>query len=654
MNGTARDEGARPAIAAGGLGLLLPLATLGEGGGSIGGLLTWHAWLVGVWIVWWLAPAAGGSNRSIPRAPLIGFGAFVLMVLLGAVRAPYAYAAFLVGLELAGWIAVVALAVASGPNLLTRLVWILRIAAGVQGIYVIAQQFVLGQVRPAATFLNPNHLGLWMAAVLLLGFGVAPWPKGRGARGLVVITGLLALTALLLSGSRGAMIGLIVGGLWLASRHWARLARPVRYACVAALIGVCVVGLFIVRQRLAAGDPFLYQRFPIWQASTGALQQDPVWGTGPGQFRAAAANLRFPDGDGPLRYDKAFRITHSDWLRIPVEFGTPAAIALLASLGLGLWAVRRRRQEGSSAPGVDGGIAALIAIGTHALVDNPSTWPAVYLLGGALLGAVLATPTAPCRRLALGWRVAVAAGVLTLFLAGDVGPTIAASKAAKLPRGPLTAAQGEQLAMALSLNPLHPDLWRRRAESLTGDPEHWDLQQYSEAREAAERSVRLQPADARYHRGLARVEALAARTLFRDTASVERSLTHYRRAEARSGFDPFLLVEQAAFLLDVGEPASARSAAERAVLLEPESVVARLLLADAVLATDGARGTQLAERLLDDARRSAERWKAWQSQGRYAQGMLRLDIEALERIERKIAGLAVEDASVREALVDIY
>ncbi len=654
MNGTARNEGARSAIAAGGLGLLLPLATLGEGGGSIGGLLTWHAWLVGVWIVWWLAPAAGGSDRSIPRAPLIGFGAFVLMVLLGAVRAPYAYAAFLVGLELAGWIAVVALAVASGPNLLTRLVWILRIAAGVQGLYVIAQQFVLGQTRPAATFLNPNHLGLWMVAVILLGFGVALWPEGRGARGLVVVTGLLALTALLLSGSRGAMIGLIVGGLWLASRHWARLARPVRYACLVSLIGVSVVGLLTVRQRLEAGDPFFFQRLDIWQASTGALQQDPVWGTGPGQFRVAAANLRFPDGDGPLRYDKAFSITHSDWLRVPVEFGTPAAIALLASLGLGLWSVRRRRQEGSSTPGVDGGIAALIAIGTHGLVDNPSTWPAVYLLGGALLGAVLATPTAPCRRLALGWRAAVAGLVLTLFVVGDVGPTIAASKAAKLPRGSLSAVQEEQLGMALSLNPLHPDLWRRRAEALSGRPKHWGLQRYSEAREAAERSVRLQPADARYHRGLARVEALAARTLFRDVGSVERALEHYRRAEARAGFDPFLLVEQAAFLLDVGEPARARAAAERAMGLEPEAVIPRLLLADAVLATEGPHGAELAERLLDEARLSAERWKAWESQGRYAQGMLRLDIQALERIERKIAGMSVEDGSVREALVDIY
>ncbi len=654
MNNATRDEGARPAIATGGLGLLLPLATLGEGGGSIGGLLTWHVCLVGVWIVWLLAPAAGGSSRSIPRVPLIAFGAFVLMVLLGAVRAPYAYAAFLVGVELAGWIAVVALAVASGSNLLTRLVWILRIAAGVQGAYVIAQQFVLDQARPAATFLNPNHLGLWMAAVLLLGFGTAPWPRGPVARGLVIATGVPAMAALLLSGSRGAMLGLIAGGLWLASRHWGRLARPVRYACLVSLIGVSVIGLWTVRQRLEAGDPFFFQRLDIWQASTGALQQDPVWGTGPGQFRAAAANLRFPDGDGPLRYDKAFSITHSDLLRIPVEFGTPAAIALLVSLGFGLWTVRRRRHDGTAAAGVDGGIAALVAIGTHGLVDNPSTWPAVYLLGGALLGAVLATPTAPVRRLALGWRAAIAACVLTLFVAGDVGPTIAASKSAKLPRGPLTAAQGQQLAMALSLNPLHPDLWRRRAEALSGGPEDWGLQRYAEAREAAERSVRLQPADSRYHRGLARVEALAARTLFRDVGSVERALEHYRRAEARAGFDPFLLAEQAAFLLDVGEPARARAAAERAMRLEPEAVIPRLLLADAVLETEGPHGAELAERLLDEARVSAERWEAWASQGRYAQGMLRLDIQALERIERKIAGMTVEDGAVREALVDIY
>ena len=47
------------------------------------------------------------------------------------------------------------------------------------------------------------------------------------------------------------------------------------------------------------------------------------------------------------------------------------------------------------------------------------------------------------------------------------------------------------LALALRLNPIHPDYHLRRAEAIVADGEGWTLERYADARESAERAVRL-------------------------------------------------------------------------------------------------------------------------------------------------------------------
>jgi hypothetical protein len=110
----------------------------------------------------------------------------------------------------------------------------------------------------------------------------------------------------------------------------------------------------------------------------------------------------------------------------------------------------------------------------------------------------------------------------------------------------------------------------------------------------------------------------------------------YRRAERQARHDPTLPLELAGFLLGWGDSAGARRAAERALAIEPEAVLPRLLLAAAFI-QDGSEGDlRRAAAQLADARERAEAWSHW-NEGSYGPALLRPDPRLFARLERELA-----------------
>ncbi len=501
------------------------------------------------------------------------------------------------------------------------------------------QKFLLGVPRPAGEFLNPNHLAAWLVGVLLLSWGGLLSPSRRSPARLAALAALSlpVLLALVLSGSRGALLGLLAGVVSLTVMVWGSLSRPWRRALLAAAAAVILLvgGGVSLRQR--RDDPFRYQRRAIWRASLEVVLENPLFGSGPRQFAYVSRNHQFPDGDGPLRYDRGFRTTHSDWLRVPGELGLPGL--LIAGMGVAICAseIRRRRRAGELPAEGLGATAALVALGVQATVDNLSSRPAIYVLSAALVGALISA-RGPRPRLPAALRWTAAAGLLGVFLVGDVGPWLAWREVHDLPAGGrLDDAQRARLERASSLNRAHPDYPRRRAEHLSAPGAGRGIPEYIAARESAEQAVRLHGAGSEYHRTLAQVEARACRTLFRDVDTRARARAAFERAEQLDRFNPFIPIERAGFLLDVGDPAGAARAAERALRLEPESVLPRLMLAGALLEIGDASGARQAAALLAEARDKAVRWKAWADTSAYARELLVLDEAAVGRIERALA-----------------
>ncbi len=606
-------------------------ATLGEGGAEPTAVLVWHGLLAAAVAV---AILAGRAGRCLERPQRVAFGVFYAGVVAGAAMAPFAYGAWIMVLEITAALGVVWLAARAGPALLPRAVPILFGAGVLQASWVLIQLLVFAQKRPAGTFLNTNHLGAWSGAVLLLGCGLLCGHRRRDP--LVIVLGLPLLAALLATGSRGAALGFGVGLLLLIARSLPRLSTRARVGVAAVLIlGASLAG-WRQYQRFQSADPFSSHRLLIWKASVAPALEHPWTGTGPRQFRTEASNLRFADGDGPLRFDRSFIATHSDILRPFSELGWPTALALLAAGLLGLRKVLRdwRRLNRFEAAAV----AALAALGTQAVVDNLSERPGVYLLAAFLWG-VLGSRKREGERGHVAspfFRGLLLLPLLLIFIVGDVAPWQSWRLQQEQALQPAAQRDPSRLARSIARNPIHPEPRRLLAEhhaaSMSGDPAA-----YAAARLEAERAIALHPEEARYRLAAARIEAAACRDLFRDVASRARAAQRYREAAARSRYDPFPLLELGAFLLETGDPAGARGATEDALSLEPGAVSPRLLLADVLLAEGGQGGARRARVLLDEARERAAETERFVGDNLYSERLLTLDPRAVQRIESRLA-----------------
>jgi tetratricopeptide (TPR) repeat protein len=272
-------------------------------------------------------------------------------------------------------------------------------------------------------------------------------------------------------------------------------------------------------------------------------------------------------------------------------------------------------------------------------VDNPSGWPSVYLLASALAGSLLSHEHDRAARPAVGLRAALATLLVVAFVVADVGPFVAWRAMSGLGGGRLDEAGRARLHRALSWNPIDPEPWMRHAEQLARDESSWGLVAYASAREAAEHAARLHPRASHLRLGLARLEAHGCRTLFFDVSCRERVAAHYEEAQRLARHDPRLPIGLAAFLLDTGDAAGARRAAERALAIEPEAVLPRLLLADAWIESGSEQDLRRAEALIVESRERAASWSSW-SEGAYGRELLVPDPGVFERLERKLEAAA--------------
>jgi len=577
--------------------LTLALATLGDGGMSPFSLLAQHlAVLAAILIALFRTPSAFGPDRAPARAWL----AFAALAALGALGAPYAYGAWLVLVDLTVCGALAWLVAREPGPMRVALPATIGALAAMHGIAAVVQKLG-GTSRPASTFLNPNHLAAWLcAAVLLLAGVVADRLARRAARGLGSASIAIALAGVFVTGSRGAVVGLAAGGIALAATSWITLSAAVRRRMLLGVAaGVAVASIGVALRFETDSDPYRFHRTRIWRASLGALARSPLRGTGPGQFVSAAPNLNFPLEDTPLRFGRVFHSPHSDALRAFCEFGTPAGIVAFAGAFLFATSFWRRRPEAS---GIErGAFAAVVALGSQGLIDDLSSRPAITVAAAALAGLAVARPrpsVAPPRRIV----IASAALLATLALgAGEVAGFLGWYNGQRLPPGRLDPAGLARLGRAISWNLIQPDLWRRLALHEMGDARSWTVDGYARAREASERARRLQPADATFARGAARVEAEACHTLFPFETTRARAEALYGEAEALARTDATIPLEAAIFAFQAGDASGARRAAERALRIEPNGSVPRIWLARALLEEEGKPAVERARKLLDEA-----------------------------------------------------
>ncbi len=251
--------------------------------------------------------------------------------------------------------------------------------------------------------IHPNILAGALVAVLPLAMSLMfPPGPGTGASPLLrrlpsVVCGLsfvVMLAVLILTKSRGAWLGTVVGlGIVFISR-WPRLRWPALALVALLLIVGLIIGPARVAQALAAAPVVggWEGRLELWSRALEAIADYPFTGIGMGTF----------DHVVPLRYpyvllagaELAIPHAHNLFLQVAVDLGLPGLIAFVALLGLVLAAAVRsaRAWAGDQALAlqVTGLAAGLVAVLVHGLLDAAS-WgskPAVFIW--ALMGLIMA------------------------------------------------------------------------------------------------------------------------------------------------------------------------------------------------------------------------------------------------------------------------
>jgi hypothetical protein len=220
------------------------------------------------------------------------------------------------------------------------------------------------------------------------------------------------LLALWLTGSRSAMVAgvIILAVAWIVDR------RPKKRALVVAGLIAVVAAIVVMRPRgsQTLADETMHMRIELMKVGLRMAATHPMFGVGPGQFRAAAGPFVTPWLIGQWWSVRGIENSHNQFVQILAELG---AVGLLAFLGL-LAAVKlpamRSIVKRTASPELVAMAWGLVAFFISSLLGHPLLTTqvlfATFLAIGITAGLVPEPAPAPGRRLT--WLVA---GTVTLL-----------------------------------------------------------------------------------------------------------------------------------------------------------------------------------------------------------------------------------------------
>ena len=201
-------------------------------------------------------------------------------------------------------------------------------------------------VRPPGTLGHADYFAAWLVAVVFLALALAQLETARWRRSAAVWVAVLAAVAIVLSGTRSAMLGLLAGGIvFLAAGRFRIGARP---AVVGLAFAIALVSFFFsssglkLRARLhwSLEDVRGGARLLLWKDSALMAARRPLTGFGPETFTTEFP--RFESVELARAYPDFYHESpHNIFLDAFTSQGVFGLLAILAMCGLGAWCVWR-------------------------------------------------------------------------------------------------------------------------------------------------------------------------------------------------------------------------------------------------------------------------------------------------------------------------
>ncbi len=159
-------------------------------------------------------------------------------------------------------------------------------------------------VRPPGTLGYASYFATWLLAVLFLSLALAEWETDVRMRYSAYAVAALAAVAMLLTGTRAALLGLAAGvAVWLWRRGFripSRVADPAMAVLVASVAFYYSPpgGQLRSRTRWFVEDPLGGARIQLWRDSFSMALHKLLFGYGPEVFSRTVPALRI-EGAGP-------------------------------------------------------------------------------------------------------------------------------------------------------------------------------------------------------------------------------------------------------------------------------------------------------------------------------------------------------------------
>ncbi|HEX2642676.1 MAG TPA: O-antigen ligase family protein [Thermoanaerobaculia bacterium] len=265
--------------------------------------------------------------------------------------------------------------------------------------------------RLRGTFVNPNHLALFLEIALALLFAWGWWAARRVGEEvrperrvlLLALPALLWLTLFAVLAFTGSRAGLAAALAAVVAQGFLSMGRRRRWlraglGIAAALAGLGLVAFLGLRQGLgrllstSSSEVSLDARRQAWEATLELWSRFPLFGSGLGTFRDAFPLVQ------PRGLAGTWWHAHSDPLELLATAGLLGGLLVAAGLAVlvrRLWKVLRQGSRSEDRAAALAAFGALVAAGLHEMVDFGLTLPANALVLALVLGAAAAARTRP-------------------------------------------------------------------------------------------------------------------------------------------------------------------------------------------------------------------------------------------------------------------
>lgn len=437
--------------------------------------------------------------------------------------------------------------------------------------------------RASATFGNAGPMGGYFAIVGASSVALLMWEwdrlPGRGRFGAIAVT-VLAISGLILSGTRASVIGL-AGGIVAAASLLAWVRREPSGAKWASMKVLVLAGIVVSVAALPVAVSRVSDRsfvslvgiddvrLVLWDTALGVVRDRPLLGAGPDNFAAVFAARR-PERSLELSLPSESS-THNWILHASVSAGVLGLAALLAILGVAVSLVAHVVRSGRGAAAIAfAAVAAYLGQGLFT-ISHPAVevvfWIALGAIGSMAAGAVEKEEALQPREYVPLRQLVGSVLVLgiALLLAATAGRSVAASRAFNLALGADAAARHD-LAIAAAKEAVSLDPNRAAYWSILGKA-HSDVGDRQRALEAFERAASLAPYRSGYWRNVAVTRwQLAAGRPDQLTKAFEAA----ERAVSAEPLDSDAHDLLARIALDRGDAQRAATEALRALELQPQ------------------------------------------------------------------------------------